>query len=150
MKIVIGSDKAGYSMRQHLIGFLTKGGHTVKDMGTSEEAGISHPIIARNATREFLQGSYDFGVLICGSGTGISIAANKVKGIRCALLNNIFSARIGKEFNKANFIAFGGATTHPEDAQAMLAAFMTCAYKGTELDWVAAWDKEISDIEAEN
>ena len=118
-------------------------------MGTDAACRVSHPAVAKLATREYLGGGYDFGILICGSGTGISIAANKVKGIRCALLNNFFSARIARELNKANFIAFGGKTLNPEDAEAFVAAYMSRSYKG-DVDWVQQWDKEIDAIEAEN
>lgn len=147
MKIVIGSDRAGLEMRQHLIKSLGKQGHTLTDVGTDPDKRVGHPAIALLATREYLKGGYDFGILICGSGTGICIAANKVRGIRCALIGNFLSARIARELNKANFIAFGGQTMHPEDAEALAKAYMSYSYKG-DVDWVAQWDREIDQIEA--
>ena len=149
MKIVIGSDMAGLAMREHLMTVLTEQGHEITDVGTSADARVAHPAIAEAATAEYLKGGYDFGILICGSGTGISIAANKVNGIRCALLGNAFSARIAKELNKANFIAFGGQTMNPLDAEILVATYNAYEYKGDQ-GWVAEWDTAINAIEAAN
>jgi RpiB/LacA/LacB family sugar-phosphate isomerase len=147
MRIVIGSDWAGHEVRDHLIEALTARGHEVTNVGTTEKERTGHPLVAREATRVFLSGGYDFGILICASGTGITIAANKVKGVRCALLGNFYSAKIAKELNKANFIAFGGATIHPLDAEKLTEAYMAHQYRGDE-EWVAEWDRQIDDIEA--
>ena len=149
MKIVVGSDFAGLKLRKHLTEFLTEQGHEVKDVGTTEEDRTAHPLVARDTTAEFKNGDYDFGILVCGTGTGISIAANKVNGIRCALLENMFSAKIAKTLNKANFIAFGGETTHPLDAESLVTAYMGYEYMGSQ-GWVQEWDQQINDIEAEN
>ncbi len=144
MKIVMGSDRAGMPLKEHLKQYLTGQGHTVVDVGSSEQNFLSHPIAAREATQEYLKGGYDFGIVICASGTGICIAANKVRGVRCALVQNFYSAKAAKEFNKANFIAFGGATLHPLDAQALVAAYISHQYLGEK---VAQWDREIDEIE---
>lgn len=147
MKIVIGSDRAGMTLKEYLKKFLTEEGHDVVDVGSTPERFISHPVAAREATREFLKGGYDFGIVICDSGTGITIAANKVRGIRCALLHNFYGAKAAKQFNKANFIAFGAGTIHHTDAEALVSAYMKFEYLGEK---VAQWDREIDEIESAN
>lgn len=143
--IVIGSDHGGYELKEVLIKYLESVGKEIKDCGTFDGASVDYPDIAEAVCNEYKKGGYEFGILICGSGIGISIAANKIKGIRCALLNNEYSARMTKCHNDANIIAFGGRTTGPELAIAMVDSYMSAEFEGgrhqTRIDKVAALEK---------
>ncbi|MBR2499752.1 MAG: ribose 5-phosphate isomerase B [Clostridia bacterium] len=143
--IVIGSDHGGYELKEVLIKYLESVGKEIKDCGTFDGASVDYPDIAEAVCNEYKKGGYEFGILICGSGIGISIAANKIKGIRCALLNNEYSARMTKRHNDANIIAFGGRTTGPELAIAMVDSYMSAEFEGgrhqTRIDKVAALEK---------
>ena len=107
-KIIIASDHGAVSLKREIIDFLKTKKLDVKDMGVHSEDAVDYPDIAVAACAEFKKGGYDFGILLCGTGIGISITANKIKGIRCALIHDIFTAEMAKAHNDANFIAFGG------------------------------------------
>lgn len=143
--IVIGSDHGGYELKEVLIKYLESVGKEVKDCGTFDGASVDYPDIAEAVCNEYKKGGYEFGILICGSGIGISIAANKIKGIRCALLNNEYSAKMTKRHNDANIIAFGGRTTGPELAIAMVDSYMSAEFEGgrhqKRIDKIAALEK---------
>ena len=105
---MIASDHGAVDLKDEIVAFLKKKNFEVNDMGTQDNASVDYPDMALAACNEFKKGGYDFGILLCGTGIGVSIAANKVKGIRCALLSDLFSAEMAKAHNNANFIAFGG------------------------------------------
>lgn len=108
MRIAIGADHAGFVLKQHLIGTLTASGHHVDDRGTNGEAAVDYPPICADVARLVASGRVDRGIVIGGSGQGEQIAANKVRRIRAALCNDLYSARLSREHNDANVLALGG------------------------------------------
>ena len=129
-KIIIASDHGAVSLKQEIISFLKSNNCEVKDMGVNTEDSVDYPDIALTACNEFNKGGYDFGILLCGTGIGISIAANKVKGIRCAQVYDLFTAEMAKAHNNANFIAFGGRINYCVPITSMIDKFMKTSYSG--------------------
>ena len=130
MNIIIGADHGGVALKQHLIGFLEGKGNKVKNMGVDSEDPVDYPDIAAATCREYKKGEYDFGILVCGTGIGASIAANKIQGIRCANLCDNYAARMAKSHNNANFIAFGGRMSYAVPAVDMVSVFMETSFSG--------------------
>ena len=143
--IVIGSDHGGYELKEVMIKYLQSIGKEVKDCGTFDGASVDYPDIAKEVCAEYKKGGYEFGILICGTGIGISIAANNIEGIRCALLNNEYSAKMTKRHNNSNIIAFGGRVVGPDMAIGMLEAYMSAEFEGgrhqKRIDKVAELEK---------
>jgi|SRR5690606_37882880 len=110
MKIAIAADHAGFEMKQSLVEHLVSKGFEVTDMGTHSVDRVDYPDYAKLVGEEVTKGDAECGILICGTGIGMSIAANKVKGIRAALVNDELTARLAKEHNHANVIALGART----------------------------------------
>lgn len=123
-KVVVANDHGAVALTARLIARLKERGFDVTYLGVDHEESVDYPDKAKEAAEEFLKGGYDFGVLCCGTGIGISMSANKIKGILCALPQNIYAARMAKEHNAANFIAFGGRIEYPEDPVKMLDAYI--------------------------
>ena len=114
MKILIANDHGGLFLKRELTAYLVAKGHAVVNLGVDSEASVDYPNIGERACKEFLKSKqYDFGVLVCGTGIGVSIAANKVAGIRCALVHDLYTTEMAKAHNHANFIALGGRVTYP-------------------------------------
>ncbi|HEY5485341.1 MAG TPA: RpiB/LacA/LacB family sugar-phosphate isomerase, partial [Candidatus Cryosericum sp.] len=112
MKIFIGSDHGGFRLKSFLIHALTLKGYEVEDLGTdSSERSVDYPDFAAAVARKVVADSTTVGIVICGTGIGVSIAANKIAGIRCALVHDGYTARMAKEHNNANVLALGGRTT---------------------------------------
>lgn len=130
MKIAIASDHGGYSLKQELIPYLEEKGNTVIDCGTDSEASVDYIDFAEKGCMEYLNGRADFVILCCGTGVGISIAANKIKGIRCGLCPSVQIAELVKQHNNANAIALGGRTTSPELAKEIVDAYMSAEFMG--------------------
>ncbi len=130
MRIVIANDHGAVALKQEIVTALRAAGHEVTNLGVDTEESVDYPDIARRAAAAYLAGGYDFGILCCGSGIGISIAANKVRGIRCAQVFDLYTAQMCKRHNNANFIAFGGRVTYPVPVPAMIAAYMEAEYEG--------------------
>ena len=128
--IVIGCDHGGLELKQTLITYLTSIGEGVTDCGTYNSDSVDYPDIAEKTCKRYLDGGYDFGILICGTGIGISMAANKIDGIRCALVGTEYAAEMTKRHNDANFLAFGGRVTGPELAISILKAYMNAEFEG--------------------
>ncbi len=124
MKIALASDHAGYPLKEEIRSYLEEHKVNFTDFGTYSTDSVDYPDFARRAARAVLEEGFDFAVIMCGTGIGISIAANKVKGIRAAPVTNVELARLAKEHNHANMIAFGGRQTTKEEAIAMLEAYM--------------------------
>ena len=108
MRIAIGADHAGYALKQHLIGALQRLGHAVDDRGTHSDAPVDYPPICAEVAREVTHGRADRGIVIGGSGQGEQMAANKVRGVRAALCNDLYTARMSRAHNDANVLAIGG------------------------------------------
>ncbi len=129
MNIVVGSDHGGFELKEELKKRLEEQGHTVFDVGCHDKTMVDYPKIAVDLGKVLLAEGYDFGLLCCGTGIGISIAANKIRGIRAALCTDCYSARMAKEHNDANVIAFGGRTVGIEHAWAMVQAYMQAEFQ---------------------
>ena len=129
-KIIIASDHGAVSLKQEIISFLKSNNCEVKDLGVNTEDSVDYPNIALAACNKFNKGGYDFGILLCGTGIGMSIAANKVKSIRCAQVHDLFTAEMAKAHNNANFIAFGGRVKYFVPVIAMIDKFMKTNFSG--------------------
>ena len=123
-KVVVANDHGAVELTARIVDYLKTRGFEVNYLGTAENKSVDYPDMAELACTEFKKGDYEFGVLCCGTGIGISISANKIKGIRCALPQNCFAAQMAKEHNAANFIAFGGRIDYQEDVLDMLGAYI--------------------------
>jgi len=130
MNIVIANDHGAVELKKKLLQWLVKKGHTVKNLGVDSEDRVDYPDMAGLAVREFSERVYDFGILLCGTGIGISIAANRHKGIRCALIHDSFTALMAKEHNNANFVALGGRVKYSEKPEDILEVFMGATFLG--------------------
>lgn len=107
MKIALGSDHGGYNLKEHIKKMLNEMGIECKDFGTNSIESVDYPDFAEKVAREVAVGEFDQGILCCGTGIGISIAANKVPGIRAAVCGDCFSARMSREHNNANVLCLG-------------------------------------------
>lgn len=130
MKIAIGCDHGGIVLKPAVIKALTKLGAEVVDLGTYDESSVDYPVYGLKVAEAVASGDCDAGVLMCGTGIGISIAANKVKGIRAAVVTNKFMAEMTKRHNNANIIALGGRVVTPEQAESIVKAWFTAEYEG--------------------
>ena len=130
MKIAIGNDHAGTSFKEELVTFLVNNGHEVINCGTDTDSSVDYPDFAKAVSNLVLEKKADFGVLICGTGIGISIAANKISGIRAALCTNEICARLAREHNNANIIAFGARVIGVDLAKSCLKAFLSAEFEG--------------------
>ncbi len=130
MNIAIASDHGGFELKEQLIEYYAKKGINLQDLGTHSTESCDYPLIARKMTDAILNKQADLGILICGTGIGISIAANRVKGIRAALLYNAEVARLAKQHNNANIVVFGGRTQKFEDVVSYLDAFLKAEFEG--------------------
>jgi ribose 5-phosphate isomerase B len=130
MRIVIANDHGAVELKKELLSWLKSQGHEVVNLGVDVEDRVDYPDMASAACAEYLKGGYDFGILLCGTGIGISIAANKVPGIRCALIHDVFTATMAREHNDANFVAMGGRVEYSVPPTEILAAFMNSKFQG--------------------
>jgi ribose 5-phosphate isomerase B len=129
MRIVIANDHAAVDLKKQLLSWLRDQGHEVVNLGVDVEGRVDYPDMAQAACEEYKKGGYDFGILLCGTGIGISIAANKIPGIRCALVHDVFTATLAREHNDANFIAMGGRVEYAVPPTDILAAFMAAKFQ---------------------
>ena len=130
MKIVIASDHGGLDLKEQVKSYYAGKGVALDDVGTYSSDSCDYPDIAAAACNKSLRGDADWGILICGTGIGISIAANRFKGIRAALLYSEDVARLAKEHNNANVVVFGGRTMRYEDVITRLEAFENAFFGG--------------------
>ncbi len=132
--IAIGGDHAGLPLKRLLRDALAEAGHAVLDLGTEDTASVDYPDFAHAVCRAVEEGRARFGVLVCGSGIGMAIAANRHPGIRAAVLHDTTEARLARAHNDANLAAFGARLTGPEVALDALRAFMATPYEGGRHD----------------
>ncbi len=130
MRIVIANDHPAVAMKKDIVAWLKSRGHEVVNLGVDVEDRVDYPDMAAAACAEYKKGGYDFGILLCGTGIGISMAANKIDGIRCALVHDTFTARMAKAHNDANFIALGARVEHAVPPTDIVAAFMDSSFEG--------------------
>ena len=130
MRIAIGADHAGYALKEHVVGLLKTLGHDVDDRGTHSEAVIDYPAICAEVARLVVTGAADRGIVIGGSGQGEQITANKVRGVRAALCNDLYTARLSREHNDANVLALGGRIVGFGLAEEIVAVWLATSFQG--------------------
>ena len=130
MRIAIGSDHAGFRLKQHLVSVLRKLGHEVDDRGTHDEAPVDYPSICADVAHQVVAARAERGVVLGGSGQGEQMAANKVAGIRAALCNDLYTARMSREHNDANVLAMGGRIVAPGLADEIVELWLTTRFEG--------------------
>ncbi len=130
MRIAIGSDHAGFALKSRFIGVLAGSGHSVADLGTDSESPVDYPQFCAAVAREVASGAAERGIVLGGSGQGEQITANKVHGVRAALCNDLFTARLSREHNDANVLAIGARIVANELAEEILTLWLTTAFAG--------------------
>ena len=130
MKISIGSDHGAFAMKEHLKQYLTEQGHQVVDCGTYSTDSCDYADFAKAAAQLVASGDCDRGIVMCTTGIGISIAVNKVRGIRCALCSEPYSAEMTRRHNDANMLAMGGALIGPNMADRIVDVFLGTEFEG--------------------
>ena len=132
MKIAIGADHGGFPLKAELVKYLELSGHACQDLGTFSSEAVDYPDIARAVAQILRGGSAERGILICGSGVGASVAANKFPGIRAAVCHDTFSARQGVEDDNMNVLCLGARVVGPELAKELARAFLAAEFSGAE------------------
>ena len=128
--IAVASDHGGYELKEMIIGFLDSQKVGVIDCGTDSTESVDYPIYGKKCAEMVASGEVDRGIVVCGSGIGISIAANKVKGIRCALCTSEEMAELSRKHNNANMLALGGRTTDPVTAMNIVIKWYNTEFEG--------------------
>lgn len=129
MRIAVGCDHRGRDLKQIVINLLIKAKHDYHDFGTNSDEPVDYPDIAKEVGEAVARGQYDFGILICGTGIGMSMAANKVRGIRAALCHNAFAARRARQHNNANILCLSTEEVM-ESAPEILETFLNTPFEG--------------------
>lgn len=129
MKIAIGADHAGFHLKEHLARFLEKRGHQVEDQGTFSDQSVDYPEFAAAVANEVAAGRVDRGLLVCGTGIGVGIAANKVDGVRAAICNDLFTAVKSREHNDANVLTLGARVVGEGLAEDIVSSFMEADFE---------------------
>ncbi len=132
MVIAVGADHGGFRLKVVIVEFLRKLGHQVNDLGTGSEDPVDYPDYARAVSQEILSGRAERGVLICGSGVGASIAANKFPGVRAAVCHDTFSAAQGVQDDNMNVLCLGARVVGPELAKTIALAWISATFSGAE------------------
>jgi ribose 5-phosphate isomerase B len=130
MKWYAGSDHAGFQLKQSLVKFLREHGDEVIDVGTDSETSCDYPAFGAEVGRRVVDDQGSLGLIVCGTGIGISIAANKIAGVRAALCHDAFTAEKAREHNDANVISLGSRVIGPGVAEMAVSAFRATAYAG--------------------
>jgi len=130
MRIAIGADHAGFALKQHLLATLASLGHQVDDRGTTSEAPVDYPPICAEVARLVVAGRADRGIVIGGSGQGEQITANKVRGVRAALCNDLYTARLSRQHNDANVLSMGGRIVGFGLAEEIVTVWLATAFEG--------------------
>lgn len=145
MKIAIGNDHVAVGMKNHITKYLEGKGYEIVNFGTDSEERADYPIYGKKVADAVASGECELGILICGTGIGISLAANKVKGIRAAVCSEPYSARLTRQHNNANIIAFGARVVGEATAEMIVDEFLNAEYEGgrhqKRIDMIAAIEK---------
>lgn len=134
MKIAIGADHAAFELKEQIKPYLTSLGYEVVDVGTTSTHSTDYPTYAASVAKRIQQAEVTEGILICGTGIGMSIAANKFRGIRAAAVSEVFSAQAAKEHNNANVLCFGARVVDYKTALTLIDAWRTATYQGARHD----------------
>jgi ribose 5-phosphate isomerase B len=146
VKVAVGADHAGYDLKLHLVSELERLGHEVLDLGTHSTESVDYPPICASVGRSVVRGDADRGIVLGGSGQGEQIAANKVRGVRAALCNDLFTARLSREHNDANVLSMGGRIVGTGLASAILELWLDTPFEGGRHEKRVA---QLADIERE-
>lgn len=130
MKLAIGSDHVGIELKPTIIEYVQSLGHEVEDFGPFSDERTDYPIYGKKVAEEVAAGNFDGGILICGTGVGISIAANKVDGIRAVVCSEPYSAKLSKEHNNTNIVAFGSRVVGSELAKMIVKEWLDAEFEG--------------------
>ena len=130
MKIAVASDHGGFALKEEVKKHLMERGIEVLDLGTYSEESVDYPVYGKACGEAVASGKADLGIVVCGTGIGISIAANKVKGIRCGLCTSVEMARLTKQHNNANILALGGRTTETGLAMEIVDTWLDTEFEG--------------------
>lgn len=130
MKIAIASDHGGFELKENIKKYLEERNIEVMDLGTYSEESVDYPVYGKACGEAVAKGEADRGIVCCGTGIGISIAANKVKGVRCALCTDVTMAQLTRKHNNANVLALGGRTTGLQTALDITAAWLDTEFEG--------------------
>ncbi len=130
MRIAIGADHAGYELKQQVVQYLIAKGHQLQDFGIHSPEPVDYPDIAAMVARAITAGEAECGILVCGTGIGMSITANKVRGIRAAVCTDCFMARMAREHNDAQILCLGGRVLGPGSALEIVQAFLDTKFVG--------------------
>ncbi|MCL1983040.1 MAG: ribose 5-phosphate isomerase B [Clostridiales bacterium] len=130
MKIAVASDHGGFALKEGIKEFLASRGVEIADLGTHTEQPVDYPIYGKACAEAVATGEADGGIAVCGTGIGVSIAANKVRGIRCALCTDAHMAALAKRHNNANMLALGGRTTGIEKAAEIIGTWLDTEFEG--------------------
>ncbi len=130
MRIALGSDHAGYALKRKIKEFVEDMGHEIVDLGPYDEESVDYPDYAAKVARAVRDGEFDRGILVCGTGLGMAIAANKVKGIRAVTCGDTFSARASREHNDANILCLGARVIGEGLAMDIVATWLEASFAG--------------------
>jgi ribose 5-phosphate isomerase B len=130
MKIIIGADHAGYPMKEKVKAFLQNRGITVEDVGTHSDKSVDYTDFGKAVARKVSDGSFQRGILICGTGLGMSMVANRFPGVRAALANDLFSAIMSRRHNDSNILAMGGRLIGDALALQLVEAWLETPFEG--------------------
>ena len=149
MRIVIGADHAGFDLKKPIVEQIRAAGHTAIDVGTHNHDPVDYPDLARAVCEAILQGTADLGIVICGSGVGAAVAANKFPGIRAAVSHDTYSARQGREHDDVNVLCLGARVIGPSLAEEIIKTWLQATFSGLprhkrRLDKIAEIEKEFS------
>ena len=148
MRIAIGADHAGFALKEHLKATVARLGHSVDDHGTHSESPVDYPPICIEVARAVAEGRADRGIVLGGSGQGEQIAANKVAGIRAALCNDLYTARLSREHNDANVLSMGGRIVAFGLADEIVALWLATPFAGgrhqRRVDQITEAEKQLS------
>ncbi|MCJ7575670.1 MAG: ribose 5-phosphate isomerase B [Dehalococcoidia bacterium] len=129
-RIAVGCDHRGFALKELIVPFLRKAGHSYQDFGCYNADPVDYPDIARKVGEAVASGNFDFGILICSTGIGMCIAANKIKGVRAALCHNVFAAQRARQHNDANILCLGGEDVDTKSALEIVKTFLTTDFEG--------------------
>lgn len=130
MKIAIGNDHVAVEMKKHITKYLTDKGYDVVNFGTDSEERTDYPIYGKKVADDVASGECEYGILICGTGVGISLAANKVKGIRAVVCSEPYSAKLSRQHNNTNILAFGARVIGTATAEMIVDEFLNAKFDG--------------------
>ncbi|MBC9788140.1 ribose 5-phosphate isomerase B [Carnobacterium maltaromaticum] len=129
MKLAIGSDHVGFELKPIIIEYVRELGHEIEDLGTFSSERTDYPQYGKKVAEEVASGNFDAGILICGTGVGISISANKVNGIRAVVCSEPYSAKLSKEHNNTNILAFGSRVVGSELAKMIVKEWLNALFE---------------------